>query len=94
VRSLVPKVTGLARDLDEYLSDYDLDRAHTRRLTKRRARADIVFGARKTRPGDEPNPSLHLGVRTAWRLRPWAEASRLTTADRYRPSGVAVKVSE
>jgi len=49
-RSLVPKTTALQRDLDEYLHDYNFDRAHTGRLTKGRIPADIVFGARKTRP--------------------------------------------
>ena len=49
-RSLVPKMTALQRDLDEYLHDYNFDRAHTGRLTKGRVPADIVFGARKTRP--------------------------------------------
>jgi transposase InsO family protein len=49
-RSLVPKTTALQRDLDEYLADYNFDRAHTGRLTNGRVPADIVFGARKTRP--------------------------------------------
>jgi transposase InsO family protein len=49
-RSLVPKMTALQRDLDEYLTDYNTDRAHTGRLTKGRVPADIVHGARKTRP--------------------------------------------
>jgi transposase InsO family protein len=49
-RSLVPKSTALARDLDEYLNTYNYDRAHTGRLTQGRVPADIVFGARKTRP--------------------------------------------
>jgi transposase InsO family protein len=49
-RSLVPKMTALQRDLDEYLHDYNFDRAHTGRLTNGRVPADIVFGARKTRP--------------------------------------------
>ena len=49
-RSLVPKITALQRDLDEYLHTYNTDRAHTGRLTKGRIPADIVFGARKTRP--------------------------------------------
>ena len=48
-RSLVPKITALQRDLDEYLTDYNFDRAHTGRLTNGRVPADIVFGARKTR---------------------------------------------
>jgi hypothetical protein len=46
----VPKSTALARDLDEYLETYNFDRAHTGRLTKGRVPADIVSGARKTRP--------------------------------------------
>ena len=49
-RSLVPKMTALQRDLDEYLQTYNHDRAHTGRLTKGRVPADIVFGARKTTP--------------------------------------------
>jgi transposase InsO family protein len=48
-RSLVPKITALKQDLDDYLLDYNFDRAHTGRLTKGRVPADIVFGARKTR---------------------------------------------
>ncbi|HEU0024672.1 MAG TPA: DDE-type integrase/transposase/recombinase [Thermoleophilaceae bacterium] len=48
-RSLVPKMTALQRDLDEYLTDYNHDRAHTGRLTQGRVPADIVFGAHKTR---------------------------------------------
>lgn len=47
-RSLVPKATALAQDLDEYLIDYNYDRAHTGRLTNGRVPADIVYGARKT----------------------------------------------
>jgi transposase InsO family protein len=49
-RSLVPKTTALQRDLDQYLQTYNFDRAHTGRLTKGSVPADIVFGARKTRP--------------------------------------------
>jgi transposase InsO family protein len=49
-RSLVPKLTALQRDLDEYLTSYNFDRAHTGRITNGRVPADIVFGARKTRP--------------------------------------------
>jgi transposase InsO family protein len=33
-RSLVPKTTALQRDLDEYPADYNLDRAHTGRLSQ------------------------------------------------------------
>jgi len=50
-RSLVPKMTALTHDLDEYLIDYNYDRAHTGRLTHGRVPADIVLGARKTSPG-------------------------------------------
>jgi transposase InsO family protein len=46
-RSLVPKITALRRDLDEYLHYYNTDRAHTGRLTHGRVPADIVYGARK-----------------------------------------------
>jgi transposase InsO family protein len=48
-RSLAPKTTALAKDLDEYLAYYNFDRAHTGRLTRGRVPGDIVFGARKTR---------------------------------------------
>jgi hypothetical protein len=48
-RSLAPRSTALERDLDEYLNYFNLDRAHTGRLTNGRVPADIVFGARKTR---------------------------------------------
>jgi transposase InsO family protein len=50
-RSLIPKMTALAQDLNEYLLDYNTDRAHTGRLTQGRVPADIVYGARKTSPG-------------------------------------------
>jgi transposase InsO family protein len=46
-RSLAPKITALGRDLDEYLAEFNFDRAHNGRLTKGRVPADIVFGARK-----------------------------------------------
>jgi transposase InsO family protein len=46
-RSLAPKITALDRDLDEYLTYFNYDRAHTGRLTKGRVPADIVHGARK-----------------------------------------------
>jgi hypothetical protein len=41
-------MTALAHDLDDYLADYNYDRAHTGRLTQGRVPADIVYGARKT----------------------------------------------
>jgi transposase InsO family protein len=46
-RSLVPKITALRRDLQEYLRYYNTDRAHTGRLTQGRIPHDIVYGARK-----------------------------------------------
>jgi transposase InsO family protein len=46
-RSLVPKLTALRRDLDEYLDYYNSHRAHTGRLTKGRVPQEIVYGARK-----------------------------------------------
>jgi transposase InsO family protein len=49
-RSLVPKLTGLARDLKQYLTYYNFDRAHTGRLTKGRVPGEIVYGARKVKP--------------------------------------------
>jgi transposase InsO family protein len=50
-RSLVPRSSALQRDLDDYLAEYNYDRAHTGRLTNGRVPADIVYGARKTTPG-------------------------------------------
>jgi transposase InsO family protein len=46
-RSLVPKITALRRDLEEYLAYYNFDRAHTGRLTRGRVPGEIVYGARK-----------------------------------------------
>jgi len=46
-RSLVPKLTALRRDLDEYLDYYNTGRAHTGRHTQGRVPAEIVYGARK-----------------------------------------------
>jgi transposase InsO family protein len=46
-RSLIPKLTALRRDLDEYLTYYNTDRAHTGRHTQGRVPAEIVYGARK-----------------------------------------------
>jgi transposase InsO family protein len=49
-RSLVPKLTGLVRDLDAYLRFYDEERAHTGRLTQGRTPLEALIGARKMRP--------------------------------------------
>jgi transposase InsO family protein len=46
-RSLVPKITALRRDLEEYLADYNVDRAHTGRHNCGRTPSEIVYGARK-----------------------------------------------
>jgi transposase InsO family protein len=46
-RYLYPRYTGLRRELDRYLSDYNHDRVHHGRLTNGRIPADIVYGARK-----------------------------------------------
>jgi hypothetical protein len=48
-RSVVPKLTALRRDLDQYLAYYTTDRAHTGRHTQGRVPHDIVYGAHKMR---------------------------------------------
>jgi transposase InsO family protein len=49
-RSLVPKLTGLTRDLAAYLRFYNEERAHTGRLTQGRTPYQALVGARKMRP--------------------------------------------
>jgi transposase InsO family protein len=49
-RSLVPKFTGLTRDLAGYLRFYNEERAHTGRLTKGQTPLQALIGARKMRP--------------------------------------------
>ena len=49
-RSLVPKLTGLTRDLAAYLRFYNEERAHTGRLTHGRTPYEALVGARKMRP--------------------------------------------
>lgn len=46
-RFLYPRYTGLKRELDRYLAEYNFDRVHHGRLTRGRIPADIVYGARK-----------------------------------------------
>jgi transposase InsO family protein len=46
-RYLYPRYTGLKRELERYLADYNYDRVHHGRLTNGRIPADIVYGARK-----------------------------------------------
>jgi transposase InsO family protein len=49
-RSLVPKIGGLARDLEHYLDYYNTERAHTGRYTQGRTPWQTLIGARKMRP--------------------------------------------
>lgn len=49
-RSLVPKMGGLARDLEAYLRYYNEERAHTGRLTRGRTPLQTLIAARKMRP--------------------------------------------
>ena len=46
-RYLYPRYTGLKRELEHYLAEYNFDRVHHGRLTAGRIPADIVYGARK-----------------------------------------------
>ncbi len=46
-RYLYPRYTGLRRELEHYLDEYNFDRVHHGRLTRGRIPADIVYGARK-----------------------------------------------
>jgi transposase InsO family protein len=46
-RYLYPRYTGLRRELDHYLRDYNNDRVHHGRLTNGRIPADIIYGANK-----------------------------------------------
>jgi transposase InsO family protein len=46
-RFLYPRYSGLKRELERYLTDYNNDRVHHGRLTNGRIPADIVYGARK-----------------------------------------------
>jgi transposase InsO family protein len=49
-RSLVPKIGGLARDLERYLAYYNTERVHTGRYTQGRTPWQTLVGARKMRP--------------------------------------------
>lgn len=46
-RYVHPRLTGLRRELETYLTFYNYDRVHHGRLTGGRIPADIVYGARK-----------------------------------------------
>lgn len=49
-RALYPTLSGLKRDLAEYLETYNYDRIHRGRLTRGMIPADIIDPARKMRP--------------------------------------------
>jgi hypothetical protein len=57
-----PQLTALRRDLDEYLTYYNTDRAHTGRHTQRRVPTEIVYGARKMKQRDEPSRLLRVST--------------------------------
>jgi len=46
-RYLHVRFTGLKRDLDRYVDEYNFRRVHNGRLTRGRIPADIVYGANK-----------------------------------------------
>jgi transposase InsO family protein len=48
-RYLHVRFTGLKRDLERYVDDYNFERVHHGRFTRGRIPADIVYGARKVR---------------------------------------------
>jgi transposase InsO family protein len=48
-RYLHVRLTGLKRDLADYIDDYNYRRVHNGRLTQGRIPADIVYGARKVK---------------------------------------------
>ena len=49
-RYLYPRLMGLRRELDTYLTFYNHDRVHHGRLTRGQIPADLVYRARKTEP--------------------------------------------
>lgn len=49
-RYMHPRLTGLRRELNTYLTFYNYDRVHHGRLTRGQIPADIVYGARKMEP--------------------------------------------
>jgi len=60
-RSLVPRITGLERDLDEYLDYFNFDRAHTGRLTRGECPEISSFASERWGPRDEREVWLPLG---------------------------------
>ena len=55
-----PKLTGLKRDLDEYLTYYNTDRAHTGRHTQGRVPAEIGYGAARWEQRDDLSRPLRV----------------------------------
>ena len=49
-RYLHVRFTGLKRDLEQYIANYNFDRPHHGRLTRGRIPADIIHGAHKMEP--------------------------------------------
>lgn len=49
-RYLIPKLTGLRRELDRFLVDYNTDRAHNGRITKGRTPDEVLGKARMWTP--------------------------------------------
>jgi transposase InsO family protein len=84
-RSLVPKLTALQRDLVEYLTYYNFDRAHTGRLTKGRVPAGIVYAAPKNASHEMSNRRYISGSGQPSRARRTAAGSTRAPARRVTP---------
>ena len=54
--------TGLRRELEHYLADYNCDRVHPGRLTNGRIPAAIVYGARKMKDIEISRNCRHISV--------------------------------
>src|SRR2546422_4880946 len=59
-RYLYRRYTGLKRELDRYLTDYNTDRVHHGRITNGRIPADIVHGARKVEAHEMSRTRRHI----------------------------------
>ena len=57
-RYLHVRFTGLKRDLDRYVDEYNFRRVHNGRLTRGRIPADIVYGANKVTKMPSRRPPL------------------------------------
>ncbi len=49
-RYLIPKLTGLRRELDRFLVDYNTDRAHNGRITRGRIPEQVLGKAKMWAP--------------------------------------------